>query len=106
MSNWQMKDSLDELRAVNQHLLAALKTLSADVQQYEAWQRPVMALELAWAAIERAERPVREQRRHEETSVAAYYLSLKHLPFTDAISNWMDAERQLGFIATQPTRDE
>lgn len=36
-------------------LLAALKLLVADVADYEAWQRPCHALDVARAAIEKAE---------------------------------------------------
>lgn len=43
-------------RAVNCHddLLSALKLLVADVADYEAWQRPCHALDVANAAIARA----------------------------------------------------
>lgn len=42
---------LETMRADRDELLAALRLLVADVQDYEAWQRPCYALDSARAAL-------------------------------------------------------
>jgi len=43
--------------AINADLLAALQLLVADVTEYEAWERPCHAVDVARAAIAKATEP-------------------------------------------------
>lgn len=52
-SEW-MKDGHAKMLAAAPELLTALESLVADVAQYEAWQRPCHALDVARTAIAKA----------------------------------------------------